>query len=463
MAHAPSADAGSRLRSDGFEAFGRQHTLAAAVRVEGVGLFTGERSSLTIRPAEAGTGIRFRRADRPGSAEIPALVEHVAAADRRTVLRGPTGETVETVEHCLAALSGLGVDNAVVELEGPECPAGDGSAALFSEPMVAAGLAEQAASRRPITIARAISVEDGSASAALLPPDPTRRGLGVQYTLDYPDEARARCIGVQSVSMDVCSEVFARELAPARTFSTADEALAAREAGLFGHLTASDMLVLGPDGPIDNALRFADEPARHKVVDALGDLALVGRPIRGRLVALRSGHALNHELARAVREQAEEGAGGSGGGGVVAALDVREVLRILPHRYPMMLVDRVVDLEPNRRARAIKNVTLNEPFFQGHYPGAPIMPGVLIVEAMGQTAGLMLHERLHREDRIGVLISIDGVRLRRAVTPGDQLTLEAEALRATSRIGEARCTAMVDGQQVAEATIKFLMVERDRG
>jgi len=258
---------------------------------------------------------------------------------------------------------------------------------------------------------------------------------------------------------------YAMSIAPARTYALLEEAKEMRRRGMFAHVSPKDMLVIGEDGPVDNELRFADEPVRHKLLDLLGDLSLVGRPIQGRVIASRSGHALNHRMAQALIEQArrQEGAPRRADPktGRAVSLDIRDVLRLLPHRYPMVLVDRVLEIDRDRRAIGIKNVTVNEPFFQGHYPGSPIMPGVLIVEAMSQLAGLMLSQKLERTGKIAVLLSMDRVKLRKPVVPGDQLVMETEALKANERFGDVSCKARVDGRLVAEARIKFMMVDAE--
>jgi UDP-3-O-[3-hydroxymyristoyl] N-acetylglucosamine deacetylase/3-hydroxyacyl-[acyl-carrier-protein] dehydratase len=226
------------------------------------------------------------------------------------------------------------------------------------------------------------------------------------------------------------------------------------------HLTPRDLLVISPTGPIDNSFRFADECARHKVLDLLGDLYLIGRPLRGRLVAHKSGHELNHMLARKLLQQQEV----SGRAALLhrdAALDIRRIQRILPHRYPMLMVDRVLEIVGDTKATAIKNVTFNDIFFQGHYPGTPIMPGVLIVEAMAQLGGLLLSQKLEHTGKLAVLLSMDKVKMRNPVVPGDQLMLEAVAVRVKSRTGHVRCKAFVGEKLAAEADIKFMLVDAE--
>lgn len=423
----------------------KQRTLTTAASFAGVGLFSGRPSRVVIHPAAPDTGLSFRRVDLPGKPTVAARAEFAVERSRRTMLKHGDA-SVEMVEHCLSALAGLGVDNALIDVDAEESPIGDGSAKPYVEAIEGAGVVEQEAPKRVFVIDEPVTVEDGEATIAVAP------GAGAEYVymLDYGEGG---VIPRQSMSFRGGAEEFTRELAPARTFSTRAEAEEARRAGLFGHLTTKDMLVIDRGGPVENAYRFDDEPVRHKLLDLMGDLALVGMPIRGRVVAVRSGHSLNVRLARELSERAKAVPLAE------PAMDIRAILDVLPHRFPMVMVDRVLELESGKRAVGIKNVTMNEPFFQGHYPGAPIMPGVMIVEAMSQLAGLMFKEQLHAEGRVGVLLSIDGVKLRRAVTPGDQLVMEAEGVRVTSRMGEADCRAFVGGQLVAEARVKFMIAD----
>jgi UDP-3-O-[3-hydroxymyristoyl] N-acetylglucosamine deacetylase/3-hydroxyacyl-[acyl-carrier-protein] dehydratase len=479
-----------------------QRTLAQDACVKGVGLFTAKSATCTIRPAEPDTGVVFRRVDLPGQPTTAARIENVVDRPRRTALRAP-GEPVEssealieTVEHILSALAGLGIDNALIDLDGPEVPIGDGSARPFVEAIQAAGVVTQDAPRRPLVISEAVTVrapagpDGGEAILVALPGDSD--SLELFYDLDYGAttpigrQVAAFTLSIaaeRQVSSEapetgdlgvlkngaIGSSAYARTIAPARTFAMLAEAEAMRARGLFTHLNPADMLVLGPNGPVDNTLRFPDEPVRHKLLDLLGDLYLAGRPIVGRIIASRSGHALNQQLVRALIEQARKRDAGlrrSERTSLAApdrppAFDIKRILTLLPHRYPMVLVDRVIELDGDRRAVGIKNVTINEPFFQGHYPSEPIMPGVLIVEAMSQLAGLMLSQKLERTGKIAVLLSMDRVKLRRPVVPGDQLVMETEAVKASERFGDVQCVARVDGRTVAEARVKFMMIDAE--
>lgn len=273
-----------------------QHTLRAPAGFRGFGLFTGAPAAVTFHPAPPGAGRFFRRTDLPGEPIIPARLEHAAERQRRTALERD-GASIETVEHCLSALAALGVDNARIDLDGPELPAGDGSALPFVDAILEAGLLAQDAPRRPIIVVRTVTVSGPGCSAAAHPLARNGDPPEFRYELDYGPGAP---IPPQSHVFRADPGVYARDIAPARTFSTRDEAEAARARGLFSHLSPRDMLVIDHAGPVDNAYRLPDEPARHKLVDLIGDLALLDRPIRARIAAIKSGHALNVELARAI-------------------------------------------------------------------------------------------------------------------------------------------------------------------
>jgi UDP-3-O-[3-hydroxymyristoyl] N-acetylglucosamine deacetylase/3-hydroxyacyl-[acyl-carrier-protein] dehydratase len=279
------------------------------------------------------------------------------------------------------------------------------------------------------------------------------------YELDYGNGGP---IGRQFRHFDFSNGDYAHEIAPSRTFVLASEAAALQQNGMGKHLTPDDLLVIGPEGPLgSNRFRFQDEPVRHKMLDLIGDLYLLGAPIQGRIVAYKSGHALNHQLVRHLIRQ-YEGHSRRALARDRTAIDIRQLTRFLPHRYPMLLVDRVVEIDGDRRAVGIKNVTMNEPFFQGHYPGTPIMPGVLIVEAMAQLSGVLIAQKLEHTGKLAVLLSLDRVKLRRPVTPGDQLVMEAESVKVRSRIAHMRCRAYVAEELAAEAEVKFMLVDDDQ-
>ena len=433
-----------------------QRTISREVTLNGVGLFTGAPGELTFTPADIGAGITFVRRLGEKVATIPAMVHNVLKRPRRTCLKNGTLH-IETVEHCLAALTGMGVTNATVTLSGStsgEIPMGDGSSVAFADVLDDAGVIEQDAPVEPLIIRKPVQVNLGDATLAALP------GPTDKLEIIYDFEAAAP-VGRQVFVFHLGEDDFRRDLAPARTFIFENEAAELRKRGFGEHLTPQDLLVIAPNGPVDNAFRFENECVRHKVLDMIGDLTLTGRPIFGRLVAHKSGHELNHLMARKLVEQADSSWRESLLSRETSAMDIRAIQRLLPHRFPMLLVDRVLEIQGDVRAIGVKNVTNNDIFFQGHYPGSPIMPGVLIVEALAQLGGILLSRKLEHTGKLAVLLSMDKVKMRNPVVPGDQLLLEAIAVRVKSRTGHIRCKAYVSDKVAAEAEIKFMLVDAE--
>ncbi len=433
----------------------RQRTISREVSIEGPGLFSGEPATLTLAPAAPGSGIVFLRQEGEHLARIPALVQNVMKRPRRTCLRNGTLH-VETIEHCMAALAGAGITNALVRLSAGsagELPAGDGSSRPYLQAIQEAGVVEQDADLVPLVIRAPVHVSQGDATLDALPGPVDRLDILYEYEGPAP-------VGHQVFAFRLGADDFQSQIAPARTFVFEEEANELRARGMGLHLTPRDLLVISSRGPIDNEFRFADECVRHKVLDLIGDLALCGRPIRGRVVAHKSGHELNHMLVRRLLA-AEQSATRQSLIARDAALDIRRIQRILPHRYPMLLVDRVLEIDNGQRAVGIKNVTFNDIFFQGHYPGTPIMPGVLIVEALAQLGGILLSQKLEHTGKIAMMLSMDKVKMRHAVVPGDQLLLEAVTVRVKTRTGHVRCKAFVGDRLAAEADIKFMLVDAE--
>ncbi|HZW35138.1 MAG TPA: 3-hydroxyacyl-ACP dehydratase FabZ, partial [Isosphaeraceae bacterium] len=271
----------------------------------------------------------------------------------------------------------------------------------------------------------------------------------------------------QSFSLGLSAESFRTELAASRTFLLEAEANALRRAGIGVRTSASDLLIFGPDGVIGNDLRYADECARHKVLDLVGDLALLGLDLHGFVVAYRTGHQTNAALARRLHQRVKAAEAAPAGPPPVplqddGTLDIAGIMGLLPHRYPFLLVDRVLELIPARRVVALKNVSVNEPFFRGHWPGRPVMPGVLIVEALAQAAGVLIAASVPREGKLALIASIDGVKLRRVVVPGDQLRLEVIGHRIKSNAAVVSGTARLGDAMAAEARIRFVLIDAER-
>lgn len=420
-------------------------TIDQAVSLDGVGLHTGAATRVTCRPAEAGTGLLFRRMDLEGHPEIPARLSEVTETERRTTL-GEGEHAIHTVEHLLAAAAALELDDLVMELTGPEPPALDGSFAPWLDLLREAGLRRLEGEPTLYRITAPLLVTEGDASYLVSP----AKGFRLTTTIEWGHPLIGRQVG----DWDITPETFGADIAPARTFGFAGEVETLRSRGLIRGATTANAVVLSDTGVIETTLRWPDEFVRHKAGDIVGDLALLGGRVQAHIVATRPCHQGNVALARAIARTATR----SG----AVTMDIGRILDYIPHRYPFLLVDRIIEVEGNRRIVGIKNVTINEPFFQGHFPGHPIMPGVLIIEAMAQVGGMLLLGCLVEEshDKVVYFMSLDNVKFRRPVTPGDQLRCELEMTQFRGKTCRMKGVALVDGQVVAEAEMMARVVDR---
>lgn len=463
----------------------KQHTITKSISISGVGLHTGNQTNLTFHPAPPNTGMIFRRTDLPDSPQVKADIDNVIDISRGTTIA--KGEAVvHTVEHVLAAIAGLMIDNIIIDLDANEPPVLDGSALPFVHALKASGIAEQDSPRDYLVIDKTIvyAEEKRGVDIVVFPSDEFR----ITFLIDYHNPALA----TQYTAIYSLQGEFETEFAPARTFCFLSEIEPLLQQGLIkgGNLdnaivfidrkieeneigrlkqlfkVTDDNVQLGRNGILnDKELRFKNEPVRHKALDLLGDLALLGMPLKAHVQAARSGHAANVELVRRIRKeykkiQLTSKYQGNRKGDFV--LDTQSILKILPHRYPFVLVDRILDLVPQERVVGLKNVTINEPFFQGHFPGHPIMPGVLILEAMAQVGGvLLLNTQSDPESKLVYFTGLDRVKFRKPVRPGDQIRFEVEMVKFRQSLCKMAGKAFVANDLVCEAELSAAVVDRN--
>jgi len=462
-----------------------QRTISQPMTISGVGLHTGTFCTMTFKPAPENYGIRFIRVDLGGKPEISATADNVVDVSRGTTL-GIGEAKVYTVEHVLAAIVGLQIDNIIIELDGIEPPIGDGSAMPYVEPLLKAGFQQQEAPKDYLIIDETVMYhnEEKQIDIVALPLDSYR----VTVMVDYQNPA----LGSQHTGMFDLEKEFVNDFAPARTFCFLSEIEQLVNAGLIKggdidnaivivdrnpsqpeldtlseKLGIQNKLILGENGILNNInVRFKNEPVRHKLLDLLGDLALIGAPIKAQILAARPGHRANVEFAKMVRKlyqqkklvkkyQFVETEG--------VVFDINAIQRILPHRYPFLLVDKIIHLELDKKVIGVKSVTVNEPFFAGHFPGQPIMPGVLIIEAMAQTGGvLLLNAFLNPAEKLVYFMQINNAKFRKPVVPGDQLVLEIVLTSKKSKVVMMSGKAFVNETLVAEADFMAGVVDREQ-
>lgn len=448
----------------------QQQTLREAASFAGIGLHSGNRVNMRLLPASPNAGIRFRRFDLEGQPEIEARLENVADTTRSTTL-GKGNVKIHTVEHLLAAFAGLGVDNVTVELDAGEPPIADGSAWEYCRVVESVGLAPQGEPRESCTLSQPIEFQAGDTFMSVFPHD----RLKVSCT-----SADKQGRHTQFYSVELSPETWRRELAAARTFCFFEEIEYLIKNDLIRGGSLENAVVIRDDAVLTTEpLRYPDEFVRHKILDLLGDLALLGRPLLGHVVAIKPSHAANCELARQISRQmrrpllaaqafapppppaqAARAPGAAAETPVVegGTLGIDQVLRILPHRYPFLMVDRITRIEGNK-ITGQKNVTANEPFFQGHFPGHPIMPGVLQLEAIAQVAGILMLRQAENAAKLAYFMSAEAVKWRKPVRPGDCLVIDVELTKLRGRIGKAKGACLVNGEVVSEAEVTFMLFD----
>ena len=431
-----------------------QQTLASPATLEGSSLHTGEKVTLTIKPAPTNTGFKFRRIDLDDQPFIDADVDKVQTVERATTLAEGSVK-VHTVEHVISALTGMDVDNAIIEMDANEPPIGDGSSAPYVELIKQAGIETQDAPRKVWEVREPLHIETPSGSIITIVPDTKFR---VSVTNVGP-EGRF----TQYFSSEVTPELYEKEIAPARTFVYYEDVKPLLDKGLIkGGSLENAVVVRGEEIMSKEPVRFQNEFARHKALDVIGDLMLSGKRIMGHVICVAPGHGPNTQMAARIKREytsmrsqvppltIPQGE---------AVLDINDIMKILPHRYPFLLVDRVIDFEGDNKCTGIKNVTMNEPFFPGHFPDHPIMPGVLQVEAMAQVASVLMLRRPENQGKIGYFMSADNVKWRRPVLPGDVLFIEAEITKIRRNIGVATCRCLVNGEVVSSGNLKFSLLD----
>lgn len=427
-----------------------QQTLREPVTFKGVGLHTGKEVEVTVRPGEPESGILFVRTDLDRSLRVEAVVDHTHSSETRQTSLGVGRGTVHTIEHLMAVFHGLGIDNAVVEVDGEELPGLDGSGKEYAEAFTRTGLVSQPAERKYLEVREPVYLDKGDQSLIVLPAP----HLTISYTLSY----RHKDLADQFLSFRVLPEIFEREIAPARTFCLKEEAQLLQARGFGKGANLSNTLVFENNLPLENSLRFDTEACRHKMMDLLGDLYLLGKPLKGHVIATRSGHALNTEFVRKIAMSRPKTK--PFGDKVPSTLNTEEIKKILPHRDPFLFVDRVENLEPGKRAVGYRKVNASDYYFKGHFPGHPVMPGVLILEALAQVGGVVMLSLAELHGKIAYFMSVDFCKFRQTVVPGDELRLEVEVLRCRAKTGQCSGKAFVGEKLVCEAEVKFAIVDR---
>ena len=418
-------------------------TIAKAASVSGVGLHLGVACTLEFLPAASGAGIQFLRRDLEGATPIPALAAHAVLTERRTQL-GEEPNAVHTVEHVLAAVAALGIVDLLISLDAPEPPIMDGSAGPFFDALRGAGIREQPGFLTVSHLREPVRLAVGDSVYEAFPSD----DFQLDVTIEFPHPV----IASQHFACAITATSFAKELAFARTFGFVSEVEALRAMGLIKGASTRNAVVLDDHGVVDNELRSPDEFVRHKLMDCVGDLALAGVGIRARIVAHKPSHRGTVLFVRALQASlAQE----------IQVIGIEEIMQVLAHRYPFLLVDRIIEMDPPKRVVGLKNVTINEPFFQGHFPGHPIMPGVLIVEAMAQVGGMLLMGAVpDPANKVVYFTSLNNVKWRKPVKPGDQLRMELEMLQVRGMMCRMQGVAKVDGDVVCEAEMSAMVRDR---
>jgi len=446
----------------------KQTTIEKEVTIEGIGLHTGNKSKMIFKPAQENTGIHFVRTDLPDKPDIKADWNSLST---EVAVRGTTIQSgnvqIHTIEHILSTCFALGIDNLIIEINNNEPPIIDGSAKVIAQKILEAGIKELDADKEFYTIKEPITFVNGKTKITAYPSDKLEIDCTIGF--DHP------FLSHQHASFEITKDVFLNDIAPARTFCFDFEIEALQANGLARGGSLDNAIVIGPSGIYNKEpLRFENEFVRHKILDLIGDISLAGKQIKARIVTEKPGHKNNVSfikefVSKAVIDKGEKKVEVPKKEELVVTdeqvkvFNCAEIQQIIPHRYPILMIDRVKLFGAgDKKATGYKCVSGNEPFFQGHFPGQPIMPGVLIVEAMAQTSCVMFLSRPTLRNCLAYFMGIDKVKFRKTVIPGDMLELKVEVIRDSGRKGKVRGEAFVEGKLVAEAEFMFIIVDREK-
>jgi UDP-3-O-[3-hydroxymyristoyl] N-acetylglucosamine deacetylase/3-hydroxyacyl-[acyl-carrier-protein] dehydratase len=424
-----------------------QCTIEDEVSLLGVGIHTGHEANVKFKPAEVDEGIVFKRVDLPGAPSVPANIDYVAGVVRGTTIQKGSA-VVNTVEHLLATAVGLGVDNLLVEIDSDELPVGDGSAKIYTDALLDAGIKQQDKERKYFKPSKIISCRMGGTELVIIPADK----FIISSTIHYENDV----LNAQYLNIEINKDSYINEISSARTYCFESEIKNIQEWGLGKGGTFDNTIVIGETGITNTQLRFHDEFVRHKILDLIGDLYLLGMPLKANVIAVRSGHSSNIELAKKLKEDYLENETGNN----EVVMDIDKLMRILPHRYPFLLVDRIEMHESHKIATGYKNITVNEPFFKGHFPENPVFPSALIIEFMAQSSAVMLLAKPELQNKLAYFIKLEKVDFFGEAKPLDMLRSKVELLRPRATGVKVRGLSYVGDKKIAEAEFMFALVDK---